>query len=210
MTRYDFSQLPVMTHPKALRGVVTWESIALAKLRMKDATLANTTAPITAVHHDQPLLNLVPRIVEAGFVFVRGSDEKITGIVTTADLSEQFAASTGAFLVLSEIELALRHAVDSRFSPEELRASLNPNFLGREVNGASSLSLGEIQKLLEEEESWKRLEWWIDRRLFIAELNQVRSIRNEVMHFSPDPLEPSDLARLDHFLNWMKVLVYEA
>jgi hypothetical protein len=32
----------------------------------------------------------VPRIIDLGYVFVQGADGKITGIVTTADLSNQF------------------------------------------------------------------------------------------------------------------------
>ncbi len=42
--------------------------------------------------------------------------------------------------------------------------------------------------MLENPANWDRLNRPVDRAEFIHALNDVKGIRNEVMHFSPDPL----------------------
>ncbi|MFN8124665.1 MAG: hypothetical protein U0237_19835 [Thermoleophilia bacterium] len=54
------------------------------------------------------LIALIPRIISESFVFVLGADETIAGIVTMADLSEQFATLANPFFLLGEIERRLR------------------------------------------------------------------------------------------------------
>ncbi len=78
---------------------------------------------------------------------------------------------------------------------------------GRIVDGSHSLSFGEIQRLLDQPSNWERLNWPADRKVLIGALNETREIRNEIMHFSPDPIEPVRLARVDAFLRMVRELV---
>lgn len=208
MVLNDFSQLAIPRRHGS-PGAVSWESIARARLRTPDAQLRDCILEAAVVPYNKALLDVVPDIVRAGFVLVRAIDNSISGIVTTADLSEQFASATRPFLILSEIEVALRHAVDRAFTAEELRGQLDPNDLDRDVRGAHSLTLGEVGRLLSPEEVWRRLGWWVDRSLFLREFDAIRLVRNEVMHFSPDPLDPADIARLETFHNLMTALVFD-
>ena len=43
----------------------------------------------------------------------------------------------------------------------------------------------------------------IDRVTFIKELDQVRAIRNDVMHFDPDGILPDQLERLREFSSFL-------
>jgi hypothetical protein len=150
----------------------------------------------------------IPRIVDAGFVFVQASasDRQITGIVTTADLSNQFAVLAKPFFLLAEIERRLRRIVDGVFSAEELATVIDPADGEREVKSAEDLTLGEHIRLVEKPVRWERLGWALERKVFIEALDQVRMIRNEVMHFSPDPLEEGQICALENFLKWLRRL----
>ncbi|MFD1145849.1 hypothetical protein [Saccharothrix hoggarensis] len=50
----------------------------------------------------------------------------------------------------------------------------------------------------------------LNRQVFIGALNEVRVVRDEVMHFSPDPLEPERLTCLDNFVRWLRELEPDA
>ncbi len=46
----------------------------------------------------------------------------------------------------------------------------------------------------------------IDRKTFITELNEVRRIRNDVVHFDPDGVGDEDLAFLRRFVTFLQRL----
>lgn len=206
MQANDYSQLAVMSGQHNLAGAVSWESIAKAILVDRQATLTDCmdTHP-KVVQMSQPLLDAVPDISHAGFVFVRDSHNKISGIITVADLSDQFAVLTRPFLLVGQIERLLRAAIDRCFSSEELREALDPDD-DREVDGAQSLTLGEIQRLLESPANFALVGWLAERKVLIRHLDAVREVRNEVMHFSPDPVAESDIRRLSAFAGWIERL----
>jgi hypothetical protein len=205
----DYSQLAVMTSPRGLKGAISWQSIAHARLTQPDATLRDCMIEPVVLAIDTPLLDAVRRVAESEYVFVRASDNTICGIVTTTDLSFQFGALAGPFLVLGEIERLLRVAIERVFPTDELAEAVSPDD-DRIVDGAHSLTIGEIQRLIEEPSRWKRLAWPADRRVFNSALDEVRKVRNEVMHFSPDPLEADSLRRLSAFQAMLRSFVVKS
>jgi predicted transcriptional regulator len=207
MRAHDYSQLSVMSGERELKGAVSWESIARARLRQPDADLRDCMIQPTVVDLGTPLLDSVPQIASAGFVFVRGPDRRITGLVTTADLSEQFASLSRPFLLVGQIEGVLRVAVDATFDADDLYEILDLDDSDREIEAAHSLTIGEIQRIVEEPAGWERLGWRADRKVFTMQFDRVRQIRNEIMHFSPDPVSVADVTTLRHFLDWVQELV---
>ena len=202
----DFSQLAVMRAPSAMPGAITWESVAKALLRSKTATdVRSARVEATVVWRNSDLLQAIPSIVAAGFVFVADRGREVTGIVTTADLSQQFADLAGPFMLLNEIEVRLRIAIGGAFSVKEL-ASVKDRSDTKAVMAVDDLSLGELTRLLDPAKHWERLEWRLDRKEFLAALQRVRRIRNEVMHFSPDPLRSDDLQALRAFLDCLRTI----
>ncbi|MET9226759.1 CBS domain-containing protein [Lentzea sp. NPDC003310] len=210
MMRHDFSQLAVMSGSRNLRGAVSWESIAQARIRNPHAPLREAITRVETVYGRDNLLARVPLIMSAGFVFVLSKDKTIQGIVTTADLSQQFADLANPFFVLAEIERRLRRRINSQFTCEEIAACKNPRDTQRQVSSADDLTLGECVRLLDEPSRWEQLDWKLDRQVFIEALNDVRSVRNEVMHFSPDPLDSGQLTHLDNFVRWLRKLEPDA
>jgi hypothetical protein len=208
MMANDYSQLAVLAGKRTLRGAVTWASIARARILNPKATLADAIVRAQVVRSDDDLLELVPRIAELDFAFVQAEDKQITGIVTTADLSLQFSQLTSPFFLVGEIERRLRHLIDEVFSTDDLHDALGPrdDGKGKEVESARHLTIGEYIRLLQNPARWSQLSWGLDRQVFIEALDRVRLARNEIMHFSPDPLEPGEIDHLQKFLKWLRWL----
>jgi restriction system protein len=202
----DYSQLAVQSGPRDLRGAISWESIAQAKIRKPDAGLRDAIFAPEVVGLEDDLFTRIPMIVDASFVFVRAADRQICGIVTTADLSVEFATLAKPFFLLAEVERRLRRLIDRHFTPDEIAAIVDPIDVQRSAASASNLTIGEVARLLEESGRWGRLGWGLDRSIFIKRLHEIRLIRNEVMHFSPDPLDEDQIHRIELFIRSLRKL----
>jgi restriction system protein len=204
MLANDYSQLAIRDSAGAVRAV-SWESIAKASVAYPNVTLAHATVGARIVDHDADLLAQVSEIYKFGYVLVRGPDRvSITGIVTTADLTLQFAAMARPIALIEEVERRLRRRADEVFTLEELRAGANsPN----RIKSAADLTLGAYDnRLLVSEESFRRLGWKLDHKLFLSALTSVRRIRNELMHFSTDPLTVEQIQSIEGLVNMLRTV----
>ncbi len=95
---------------------------------------------------------------------------------------------------------------EPKFSKEELGAVRDPSDDEREVGDVSDLTFGEYIRLLEEPSRWEKLNLRLDRVIFVKALDDVRQIRNDVMHFDPDPIPPEEIIKLRDFAGMMQVL----
>ena len=208
MMRFDYSQLAVMTSSRAEPRAISWESVAKAQLGATagEMTAADASVDAVCVNWDDDLLPVISRISDQGFVFVRGRDRTLRGIVTTADLSSQFEELAKPFLLLGEIERGLRVVLDSTFEVEELEQVRATYEKSRPVGSASDLTFGEMQRLLERPENFSRLGWAMERSEFVAAFDEVRDLRNDVMHFSPDAVGEDDLRLLRNFQSMLQKL----
>lgn len=158
------------------------------------------------VSADASLFSVINKIIENQYVLVRADDGRITGIVTTSDLSEQFQKLSEPFLLLGEIENHIRKLIDGRFTQPEItsaRDSADPN---RAVSTVADLTFGEYLKLLEQPANWAKLKLKIDRAAFIKDLDKVRIIRNDIMHFDPDGISEDDQEMLRKFVRFLQRL----
>ena len=135
---------------------------------------------------DTRLFDAISRISDHEYVLVQAADKIITGIVTATDLSHLLRQLAGPFLLIGEIEGHLRNFIHGKFTLEQLQAASGEE---RPIEGSADLTFGGYQRLLAKRDNWERLKLGIDRREFIAHLDFVRKIRNEVMHFNPDGLD---------------------
>ena len=58
------------------------------------------------------------------------------------------------------------------------------------------MSIGDYEQVLANPDFWDRLKWPLDRKEFHHLLDEVRDVRNDVLHFNPDPIEPESLGRV--------------
>ena len=64
------------------------------------------------------------------------------------------------------------------------------------MNTLDDLTFGEYIHIIEQTDKWERLGLNLDKSLFIKMLNDVRLIRNDIMHFEPDGISPSQHKQL--------------
>lgn len=76
----------------------------------------------------------------------------------------------------------------------------------RPVEDVSDLTFGEYVRLLENPANWQKLNLRIDRSHFVKKLEEIRVIRNDVMHFDPEGIEETDLKKLRDFVAFLQRL----
>lgn len=207
MMANDFSQLPVMTNERDVKGAVSWKSIGSRLVLGQSPQCAREAMdPHAEISSDASLFTAIAIIVDHEYVLVRGSDQRIVGIITTSDLSLQFQQLSEPFLLLGEIENHIRRIIGSRFCAEDLAAAKDPSDGSRFVESASDLTFGEYKRLLEEPSRWNKLNLQLDRAVFIRLLETVRETRNDVMHFDPDGIEDEALEVLRDFAKFLRTL----
>lgn len=200
MVNHDFSQLPVMNGTRHVDGIISWKTIGDAALlhRKKCEFVKDCMDKDVAIlPYDSPLPRAIKTIADNDIVLVKDSNNEITGIVTHYDLAERYHTLSEPFLLLAEIEMNLRQLiVRAGFPQSVLEAAKDPKDTERTVKNVSNLTFGEYVRLLDNTENWKSIHLNLSRSAFISEMKRIREIRNEVMHFSPDPLDKESLAAL--------------
>jgi CBS domain-containing protein len=203
----DFSQLPVITGPRDVKGVVSWKTIGSRLSLKKDcATARDCMEPAQVVSIDESLFSAIEIIAAHDYVLVRASDQALSGIITASDFNEQFRKLAEPFLLVGEIENGIRRMLHGKFTVTELKAACDPDGATQKVEGVADLSFGDYIRLIQEEKQWKKLKLEIDRVEFVKRLDKIREIRNDVMHFDPDGLEAEDLTTLTEFAQFLKRL----
>jgi CBS domain-containing protein len=204
MLQHDYSQLPVTTTERDLKGILTWKSLgSCLALGKKCERVSECMEPANEIRLDASLFEAIQQIVKHECVLVRDATRKLTGVVTTADLSVQFARLGEPFLLLGQIENHVRNLIADKYTLMELASARDPADADRNIEDVSDLSLGEYIRLLENPKRWEKLSLRIDRKMFVEELKRIGRIRNDVMHFDPDGPSPEDLETLRKFSRFL-------
>jgi CBS domain-containing protein len=203
----DYSQLPVMISEFNVKGLFSWKSLGRRlALGHECEYVRDSMDTAFEIKASASLFEAIRLIVEHDCILVRSAKNKITGIVTTADLSEQFAKLGEPFLLLGQTENRIRHLIAGKFTKKELKEARDPADADREVEEVSDLTLGECLRLLQEPKRWDKIGIKVDRERFTNELDAVRQIRNDVMHFDPDGVGDEALATLRRFAAFLQRL----
>lgn len=191
MALQDYSQVAVVDPEGRLIGAVTWESIALAWMSGQPSVVRDAMRWAPSTSPEDELLRQAAVIYREGFVFVRTPGGVVQGIVTSADLSRRFVDEHRPIVLLDEIERRLGNRITSRCSVEEMKLA------GVSIRG-HGLTFGNYVKALELPPLWKQLAWsGLDQMEFAGQMRRVRDIRNQLMHFSPDPITDEEVDLLE-------------
>jgi restriction system protein len=205
MVRYNYSQLAVLNQQGDITGVVSWETIGRARLGRPDPTLSQATEIPQTVPVNANLLSVVAEVATRDYVFVRGmGSHSPLGIVTVADLTDQFYVMARPFTVIEEVERRLRRCTDERVPLTVMKAAAGNR--ANQVHSAANLTMGGYKHLYKEEASFAHLGWDIDHQQFVELLSSVHALRNNLMHFSTDPLADQDIARAEALLQMLRVV----
>lgn len=207
MLAQDFSQLPVMTSEREVKGIISWKGIG-SKLAINGGCTLVREAMETAreVSVDDSLFSAISTIAQYDYVLVRNRDRVISGIITASDFNIQFQQLAEPFLLIGEIENGVRQILHGKFSKTELDSAKLSSDSERIIDGVADLTFGEYIKLIESDAKWKKLGLAIDRSEFVKSLNRIREIRNDVMHFDPDGLDDADYKTLREFAAFLILL----
>ena len=195
MAGYDYSQIPVMTSPREVKGIVTWKSIGSSTARSSDRVRHFMDDSPQTIDGRRPLFEAVGIIANHGYVLVRATDNRITGIVTISDINSQLLQLTEAFLLVGEIESHVQSIIHCKFTREEVIAALHST-KSDALEGIGDLTFGDYCHLLEAPHLWAKLGLRDDRATFVRQLNEVRKVRNDVTHFNIDKPQEKDIQKL--------------
>ena len=200
----DFSQLPVMQkNDRHARGIVSWESIGRSGADDDGTPVRDCMSlDFSAKDADAPLLDAVDDILKYGCILVERRG-RVMGIVTLSDLVQQLTERTAPFLLVQEIEEWLRHLEFGKFSTTELseaRGDAEP----KDMVLPTDLAFGHHLRLIGSRKRWSRLDLRIRREELIGKLDDVREVRNEVMHFKRSRIKPADLRLLKGLARYLR------
>ncbi|WP_433475378.1 hypothetical protein ACQPZP_43115 [Spirillospora sp. CA-142024] len=195
----DYSQIAIMASPHNLRGAVTWKSIARARNASPSASFADAIIDAQETRYDTELIDILRTLEASEFVFIRDDKNKISGIVTTTDVVHAYGELATPFFLIGELDQALRRVIAKNYSFEEVAALCDPDGM-RQIKSFDDMSMGDYQRVLENSGMWEKLGWPLDRKTVIKRLDELRDIRNDVMHFNPDPLPQDAIGKLRNAL----------
>jgi predicted transcriptional regulator len=208
MLQFAYSQLPIMHGEREVKGMISWKSIgARYAIGGECKKVQQCREDAQVVDGNGTLFDAIPTIVKHGYVLVRSQhDRRITGIVTASDLSLQFQQLAEPFLLLREIELHIRQLLQDKITIDDLE-TLAATETGVPVpKSISDLTFGGYLRLLQRPQVWDKLAISIDQGSLISLLEEVRIIRNDVMHFDPDPMTADQLDILKNTAKFMQQL----
>ena len=208
MLQFDYSQLPIMHGEREVKGMISWKSIASRySIGGECCKVQNCREDAQVVDGNGTLFDAIPTIVKHGYVLVRDpQDRRIAGIVTASDLSLQFQQLAEPFLLLREIELHIRQLLQDKVLPEDLDWLASADTTAPRPKSVPDLSFGGYIRLLQRPQVWTRLSLNIDQASLTVQLDEVRQIRNDVMHFDPDPMTTKQLDALKNAAKFMQQL----
>lgn len=200
---HDIGQLPVLSGPAVCHSMVTWKSLMRAQVVNPDATIRDCEEEAVSVPLDANLIDQLGKINTTGVAFVHRSDDVYCGVVTAREVTEYLSHIVEPFYVLGEIERRLRHRLNQVFTAEDF-APYGTN--KKPVRNADDMMFWQYLSLLSDPDRFARLGWPTSCERFQARLDAVRKIRNSVMHFNADIIEPAKLNTLFSFLKSLRDL----
>ncbi|MFH8348214.1 CBS domain-containing protein [Streptomyces sp. NPDC018045] len=194
-----YSQLAVLAGTRNLRGAVTWESIARARHADPNAPFSRAIIKARDVTYDQHLVDVLPLLADFDFVLVRDQANAVSGIVTANDVAAAYGAMATPFFLIGELDQRLRRILSDVFDVEHAAALCSPDG-DRDISSFDDLSIGDYQRILQNKDSWEALGWPLDRKVFVKRIDELREIRNDLMHFNPDPIPADAVQKIRHMI----------
>lgn len=228
MKRHNYSQLPVVEGKQVL-GIFSYRSFALETVKLGKEQVAIGDLPVSEfierVEHayvSADLESIFPALDRDGIVLV-GQPEKLQGVVTPVDMFHHLYQVAGPFVLLAEIELALRQLIRACVDEKELQEcaelTLRQAYGDEPLPSAlEEMSFNDYIQIIGDGRTWPRFrkafgeaagDW--QRKRTRVKLERIRDLRNDVFHFRRR-LDPTDRADLVDWRTWLlqKARIYEA
>ena len=217
MAQYGYSQLPVKQGREVL-GLFTYRAFALEAARSREPRSDFASLPVEEfLEHEEPAYarlkdefrTLINVLDERGAVVVSGPDE-LRAILTPMDVLRYLYSVANPFVLLEEIELALRDLICAALPDPTLFQSCVANALSARYQERplpvrlEEMTFDEYVALLRDGRNWPYFEETFGgtRERTRAKLEPVRDLRNDVFHFRGE-LAVEDHQRLTTCREWL-------
>ena len=210
MQQHGFSQLPVVDGDETrLCGNISWKTIgsALWHNKKNDTVEDCMENKITAIYLDTPLLDAIQLISANKFVVVLNGDKTFSGFITSSDTASEFFSITQAeaFLLLEQIELQIRLIIGRiGVSKDDIKKN---SMIKKDEPSIDDLTFGGYCKIFEESHYWEKLNLKNDHTDFNNYLKDIKVIRNRVMHFEPEGIEPQKMQSLRNMTRYLSEII---
>lgn len=199
----NYSQLVVMQGIRDAKGMISWESIARRSMQSPPPlTVQDCMIEARTVNATAALFDTLREVEQYGYVLVRDKG-KITGIVTATDFAVELASMSQAFISIGTIERLIRNRLHPCLAESDF-SYLEQHSRALALKDFARLTFGENLRLMERPEIWSRLKVSVDKVEFTGRLSAITEIRNDVMHFGPDPLSPSQKKSLEQMESFLR------
>ena len=198
MRKHGFSQLPVKEGDSIL-GLFTYRAFAFEVASIGNAKIDASSLPVEDfLEHEKPAYarlndefrSLIDVLDERDSVVVSGP-ENLIAILTPMDVLRYLYSAANAFVLIEEIELALRALIreatpDSGDFESCVENALSAKYKDRELpRQLEDMTFDDYVALLRDGRNWQHFEkaFGSTRERVRARLEPVRDLRNDVFHF---------------------------
>ena len=115
------------------------------------------------INVNRSLFDAARLVAESDCILIRDNQEVISGILTSYDLSVNFAERSEPFLLLEQIEKHVRRYVENKLSVSEMQDVPRSPTPERPITDASRLSFGDYVRILQRPERWKKWDYPLTR-----------------------------------------------
>lgn len=203
-----FSQLPVTNKGvRGLVGYISWETICQAKINGVESDMVKDYVEpnVAILSPDTPLIHAVEIVKKHDFAVVLAKDKSLFGIVTVSDITNQFIAETEPFVLMNELENHIRNLMRDKILLEDLKRLCERD--DKKISSIDDLTFGDYIVVFGNEEQWNKLHIAADRKEFILQMNEIREIRNEIMHFRPTGIDDAKRCRIKSVVKYLRKLI---
>jgi predicted transcriptional regulator len=182
----DFSQLPVLDSNSHAKGILRWPTIIKGLLDAKPIGKASDWATeARTMHRDRSIYDAFDEVLSYEYVLVTQDHTTVCGIVTAYDLGVYSHETLIPYMLVEEVELALRQLVKKH--QLDRRKQKGPNDKPKQSQDEKVPSLGELIATLRHEDNWQKLPTRMSQAEFLGVMDTVHRYRNSIMHFNQQP-----------------------
>lgn len=200
MQKEGFSQIPVVEGDQVL-GVFSYRSFAvrvfeigqIKGMSIEDLTVDEFIEELRFVHINEDPASVYDLLDRDDAVLV-GEPERLQGILTAMDVLKRLYDLANPFVLLAEIELALRSLIEISMDQDDLavcvKNSLAAQYKAEQMpSSLQEMTFNDYIQIVGDGRNWTRFfegifgkgEW--KRKRTRTKLEQVRDLRNDIFHF---------------------------
>lgn len=212
MLRNGYSQLPVSSstlQQSSIQGYISWQSIALKQISGNggDTVKDYMDKEVCILPSDTPILEAMESIHKYGFILVSDQSRKICGMITAVDMSSTYKLLTEKFLLIEQIERQVRLLLDNQYTLAEINKLISTEESQLKVQSIDDLTFGQYVRIIESPDNWEKLNLSFDKDILHALLDEVRGIRNDIMHFDPAGIDSDQIDKLSDICKFLTTVI---